>query len=204
MKRILGLFAAIAIVLCVSLGAFAQGKGGGKGSSGGRGNGGGKGSNGPVFGGGDSNRGRGGNDDSIGGSRKEKNKNKGNTNDILGGSNSENRGNNRYKGLSKKTGVPEDALRARFEAEKALNPKLTHGQFVAAHMISKNHKGISTSDILSGLRNGDSIGQVLHDRGWDKDRIKKERKRIKKEMKNNRDNNDDDDDFDDDDSDWKF
>lgn len=202
MKKLMGFFAVAAIVLCLSLGVSAQGKGGGKGNSGGRGNGGGKGSNGPVFGGSDSNRGRGGNNDSIGGGKKEKNKNKGNSGDVLGGSNSENHGNNRYKGLSKKTGVPEDVLRARYEAEKALNPKLTYGQFVAAHMIAKNHKGISTGDILGGLRDGDSIGQILHDRGWDKDRIKKERKRIKKEMKKNRDNNDDD--FDDDDRDWNF
>ena len=99
--------------------------------------------------------------------------------------------------MSKKTGISEGALRSRYELERRLNPDLTYGQFVAAHMISRNHRGISTGDILGGLRDGRSIGQILNNKGWDKGKINKERKRI-------RDNYKDDDDFDDRDDWWGF
>ena len=103
----------------------------------------------------------------------------------------------RFKGLSKKTGVSADRLQSRFEYERKLNPDLTYGQFVAANMISRNHRGISTDDILGGLRNGKSIGQTLKNKGWKRGKIDKERKRI-------RDINKDDDDYDDRDDNWDF
>lgn len=109
-------------------------------------------------------------------------------------------GSNRFRGLSKKTGVSQDDLRNRFETERALNPDLTYGQFVAAHMIAgnnKNNRNISTGGILSGLRNGDSIGETLHRSGFSDSQIKAERKRLKKLMK-------DDKDFEDRDRDWRF
>jgi hypothetical protein len=105
------------------------------------------------------------------------------------------KGSQRFKGLSKRLGIPEQKLAARYEIERAANPDLTYGQFVAAHMIAKNHKGISAGSILDGLRNGRSIGQTLKDRKWKKRQIDRERKRI-------RDLNRDDRDYDDRDDDW--
>ena len=88
---------------------------------------------------------------------------------------------NRFKGLSKKLGRSPESVRAWFESEKRMNPRLTYGQFVAANMIAKNdRKGISAQTILDGLRNGDSIGQVLHRRGTD-DRERDRLRRIIKE-----------------------
>ncbi len=99
----------------------------------------------------------------------------------------------RFKGLSKKTGVSTDRLQSQFEYERKLNPDLTYGQFVAANMISRNHRGISTGDILTGLRKGKSIGQTLKSNGWDKGKIDKERKRIRDIYKDDNDYDDRDD-----------
>jgi len=88
---------------------------------------------------------------------------------------------NRYKGLSKKTGHSPESLWAWYESERAKNPRLTHGQFVAANMIAQNpKKGISAQTILTGMRNGDSIGQVLHRRGMTEKEIRSERDRVRK------------------------
>lgn len=108
---------------------------------------------------------------------------------------------NRYKGLSKKLGRSPESIKAWFESERTLNRDLTYGQFVAANMISRNHKDITAGTILTGLRLGQSIGQTLRRKGWDDDRIGKERKRLKKMR-------DDDDDgmieYDDRDVDWRY
>jgi hypothetical protein len=104
--------------------------------------------------------------------------------------------NNRYEGLSRKTGMSSQSLRKWYESERELNPNLTYGQFVAANMIAGNHKGISAQSILNGLGNGSSIGQVLQDQGWNENQIRSERKRIKKNVKNAG--------YQDRDKDWKF
>ena len=176
--KLLGLFAVLVLVFGLSTGVFAQGKGKGKGN--GNGN------------------------SSRGNSNKSKNSDDSLWNGFPDDRNRRGNGNNsslnksqRFKGLSKKTGISQDTLRARFELERRLNPDLTYGQFVAAHMISRNHRGISTGDILGGLRDGRSIGQVLKNRGWDRGKIDKERKRIRDIYK-------DDDDFDDRDDYWGF
>lgn len=106
-------------------------------------------------------------------------------------------GSQRFKGLSKRLGIPQEKLETRYDIERAANPDLTYGQFVAAHMIARNHKGISAGDILDGLRNGRSIGQTLKGRKWDKRRIDRERKRIRDLYRDDRD-------YDDRDDDWKW
>jgi hypothetical protein len=185
-----GLLAGAILVLTLSIATFGQGKSNGKGN----GNGNGKGNSGTVV-------------DQIPGIKDDNNSNRGQgknkKNDPIGGifdDDHKGKGNsNRFKGLSKKTGIPESQLKARYEIEKRLNPDLTYGQFVAAHMVAKNHRGVSTGDILGGLRNGDSIGQILHDKGWDKGKIDKERKRIKKDREKDKDR-----DYDDDDRTWRL
>jgi len=171
--KLLGILVGLMLVCGLSNGVLAQGKG--KGSGKGNGN------------------------STRGNSNKSKNSDDSLWNGFPDDRNRRGNGNKsqRFKGLSKKTGISEDALRTRFELERRLNPDLTYGQFVAAHMISRNHRGISTGDILGGLRDGSSIGQTLKNKGWDKGKINKERKRIKDIYK-------DDDDFDDRDDYWGF
>lgn len=108
---------------------------------------------------------RGGNDD--------KGKGKPKKEDGLRGSD------NRFKGLSKKLGRSPESLRDWYNAERAVNPNLNYGQFVAANMVARNHD-MSPETFLRGLRRGRSIGQVLKDNGWNDDRIYEERKRLKK------------------------
>jgi hypothetical protein len=88
---------------------------------------------------------------------------------------------NRFQGLSKKTGHSPESLWAWYESERTRNPRLTHGQFVAANMIARNpRKGITTQTILDGLRKGDSIGEVLQRKGMNEREIRGERDRIRK------------------------
>lgn len=165
-KNLIGLILGLGLIFAVSSDAFAQGRGRG----GGGGNGNGRGNSGTVT------RGNSGNDN-INRSRNDRNdkinNNRGNTNAQ----------NNRYEGLSRKTGMSSQSLRKWYESQRELNPDLTYGQFVAANMIARNHQGISAQTILNGLENGSSIGQVLQDQGWNKNQIKSERKRIKKNVK---------------------
>ena len=188
-SRLIGLLTIAIIILAVSCLSFGQGKGNGRGNGNGGGNG--KGNSGSsvadIFGNDNSKRGRGNGkkNDSMGG--------------IFGDNQKGNGKSNRFKGLAKKTGMSPEALQARYEIERRMNPDLTYGQFVAAHMVGKNHRGISTGDILGGLRNGQSMGQVLHERGWDKNKIEKERKRIKKDRDRDHDG-----DYDDDDRTWRL
>jgi hypothetical protein len=173
--KLLGVLVGLILVCGLSAGVLAQGKGKSNG------------------------KGKGGGNASRGNSNKSKNSDDALWNGFPDDRNRRGNGNNsqRFKGLAKKTGLSENTLRARFELERRLNPGLTYGQFVAAHMISRNHRGISTGDILGGLRDGRSIGQTLKNNGWDKGKINKERKRIRDIYK-------DDDDFDDRDDYWGF
>ena len=79
---------------------------------------------------------------------------------------------NRYRGLSKKLGTTPEEMRARYQAALMANPNLTYGQFVAANVIADNmsgrRPGITSGAILSGLANGDSIGQTLQNLGISK------------------------------------
>ena len=184
-----GFLISAALVLVLSFSAFGQGKSKGKGNEKSSG----KGKSGSVV-----DKLPGASDDSKSKQGKGNNKKQ----DPLGGildDDQNGKGNsNRFKGLSKKTGISESQLRARYEAERRLNPDLTYGQFVAAHMVAKNHRGVSTGDILGGLRDGQSIGQVLSKKGWDQGKIDKERKRIKKDREKDKDR-----DYDDDDKTWR-
>jgi len=86
----------------------------------------------------------------------------------------------RYEGLSRALGTPASELNSRFEEALLANPNLTYGQWVAATMIgTKAPIGVTTEQILDGLRDGRSIGETLRDAGVGKDQIKAERKRIK-------------------------
>lgn len=83
---------------------------------------------------------------------------------------------NRYRGLSRKLGTTPEAMRSAYEAALLVNPDLKYGQFVAANVVADNLGGrfplITSSSILAGLANGDSIGQTLRELGMTKQQAK--------------------------------
>jgi hypothetical protein len=83
---------------------------------------------------------------------------------------------NRYRGLSRKLGTTPEAMRAAYLAALLANPNLKYGQFVAANVVADNLGGrfplITSSAILAGLADGDSIGQTLRNLGMTKDQAK--------------------------------
>lgn len=94
---------------------------------------------------------------------------------------------NRYNGISRKLGVSPATLRSRYEAALLGNPDLKFGQFVAANVIADNlhsrNPAITSSAILAGLQNGDSIGQTLKNLGVDGRDAKRIAKDAEREVK---------------------
>lgn len=96
---------------------------------------------------------------------------------------------NRYRGLSRRLGVTPEEVRAQYEAALLLNPDLTFGNFVAANMIADNlsrqgrFPNVTSAAILSGLANGDSIGQTLRSLGMPKDEANDLRKDAEERIK---------------------
>lgn len=156
LKRYLVFALSLAFAFVLSADALAQGKG--KGNAGGKGAG--------------QSQGKSKHDDDLW-DRDDKGKGKSGKDGRLSGSD------NRFKGLAKKLGRSPESLRNQYYAERAVNPNLNYGQFVAAHMVARNHN-MSPETILRGLRRGDSIGQTLKRDGWDDDRIRRERDRLKR------------------------
>jgi hypothetical protein len=74
-----------------------------------------------------------------------------------------------FRGIAEKLHTTPQALEAAYDAAKAANPKLTHGQFIAANVVAQNlgekNPAITTQAILDGLKSGKSIGQTLHSLG---------------------------------------
>lgn len=93
----------------------------------------------------------------------------------------------RYTGLSKKLGTTPEVLRTSYESALAANPDLTWGQFVAANVVSDNlgarYPNITSTAILSGLQNGDSLGQTLERLGLGEDQAEAAEKEVKREIK---------------------
>lgn len=74
-----------------------------------------------------------------------------------------------FRGIATKLNTTPEALESAYQAAKAANPKLTHGQFVAANMVAHNlgekNPAITTQALLDGLKNGQSIGKTLQSLG---------------------------------------
>jgi hypothetical protein len=74
-----------------------------------------------------------------------------------------------FRGIAAKLHTTPQALEAAYDAAKAANPNLTHGQFIAANVVAQNlgekNPAITTQAILDGLKSGKSIGQTLHSLG---------------------------------------
>jgi len=85
---------------------------------------------------------------------------------------------NRFRGLSRKLGTTPQAMRDAYAAALLQNPDLTYGQFVAANVVADNLNGsrrfptITAADILTGMADGDSLGETLRDLGLSKDQAK--------------------------------
>ncbi len=93
----------------------------------------------------------------------------------------------RFEGLSKRTGLEPAELESRYAYERNRNEDLTYGQFVAAHMIGMNGaRDVTTDEILSGLRDGRTIGDTLRAKGWDEERIRKVHEQVRKGNKKNK------------------
>jgi len=93
----------------------------------------------------------------------------------------------RFRGVAKKLGTTPDALEAEYAAARQANPKLTHGQFVAANMVAHNlsakNPNITTQAILDGLKSGKSIGQTLQSLGLSEKEAKEAEASAKHEAK---------------------
>ncbi len=93
----------------------------------------------------------------------------------------------RFRGVAKKLGTTPDALETEYLAARQTNPKLTHGQFVAANMVAHNlsakNPNITTQAILDGLKSGKSIGQTLQSLGLSEKEAKEAEASAKREAK---------------------
>ena len=94
---------------------------------------------------------------------------------------------NRYRGLSRKLGITPEQMRANYLAAVAANPNLKYGQFVAANVIADNlnarHPAITSTAILAGLANGDSIGETLRNLRVPKDQARAAEKAANRRIK---------------------
>src|SRR5215203_4055948 len=83
---------------------------------------------------------------------------------------------NRYRGLSRKLGTTPEEMRARYQAALLANPDLNYGNFVAANVIADNlnsrFPNVTSTNILAGLANGDSIGETLRNLRLSKEQAK--------------------------------
>ena len=70
-----------------------------------------------------------------------------------------------FRGVAAKLHTTPQALEAAYDAAKAANPNLTHGQFIAANVVAQNlgekNPAVTTQALLDGLKSGKSIGQTL-------------------------------------------
>lgn len=93
----------------------------------------------------------------------------------------------RYTGISKKLDTTPEALRTSYEAALAANPDLRWGQFVAANVIADNlgtrFPNITSAAILTGLQNGDSLGETLEKLGLGEEQAELAEKEAKREIK---------------------
>ena len=189
------------LVLVLAIGAFAQGKGGGKGGGGGSGRGGGSSSGhggGPPTGtgvdrglGNASDRSKGRSDDGLNNAS-----NKSNGRSDAGLERARKAKDNLRRAdddLRNHPGIPRtlrmnaNDLRGGYEAALVTNPDLTFGNYVSATRLSQNlgsrNPNITRGAILNGLASGRSLGQTLQDLGLNEHDSKEARKQVERELK---------------------
>jgi hypothetical protein len=79
-------------------------------------------------------------------------------------------------------------LRNGYQTALETNPNLKFGQYVAANRLARNlgttNPNITTDAILSGLSQGNSLGETLRNLGLSKDEAKRAEKEAKRQMEN--------------------
>ena len=92
-----------------------------------------------------------------------------------------------HPGMAANLHTTANDLRSGYQAALAANPNLKFGQYVAATRLPANLGGrfpnVTRAAILSGLANGQSIGQTLHDLGLSKQQAADAKKRAEREVK---------------------
>ncbi|MEP6708159.1 MAG: hypothetical protein ABJC05_11605 [Pyrinomonadaceae bacterium] len=94
---------------------------------------------------------------------------------------------NDHRGMAASLHTTANDLRAGYQAALLTNPSLKFGQYVAATRIAAHlgatNPNITRAAILTGLANGKSIGQTLHDLGVSDREAKEAKKRVEREIK---------------------
>ncbi len=97
---------------------------------------------------------------------------------------------NRFRGIAQRLNSTPEALQMQFETARSANSNLKFGHFVAANMIASNlnatNPNITTAAILSGLQEGRSIGQTLHDLGLSDEEAMTAEKEAKRAIKSSK------------------
>jgi len=92
-----------------------------------------------------------------------------------------------FRGIAAKLNTTPEALQNAFERARQTNPKLSRGNFIAANVLADNlgarRPNVTTAAILSGLQNGNSIGETLQSLGLDKKEAKAARKAADRRIK---------------------
>jgi hypothetical protein len=92
-----------------------------------------------------------------------------------------------FQGIAKKLNTTPDALESAYQTALAANPKLTRGQFVAAnvlaHDLGSKNPAITTDAILTGLKDGKSIGQTLKSLGLSASEAKEAERAARREAR---------------------
>jgi hypothetical protein len=92
-----------------------------------------------------------------------------------------------FRGIAAKLNTSPEALQSAFERARQSNPKLSRGNFIAANVLADNlgarRPNVTTAAILSGLQNGNSIGETLQSLGLSKGEAKAARKAADRRIK---------------------
>jgi len=92
-----------------------------------------------------------------------------------------------FRGIARKLNTTPEALQASLERARLTNPKLSRGNFIAANVLADNlgarRPNVTTAAILSGLQNGYSLGQTLHNLGLSKAEVKEARRAANRRIK---------------------
>ena len=88
--------------------------------------------------------------------------------------------------IARVSGRGANELRAGYRQALLTNPELKFGNYVAANMLARQlgsrYPGVTTSAILAGLADGDSIGETLRSLGVGKDEAKRAEKDVKRRI----------------------
>ena len=98
-----------------------------------------------------------------------------------------------HPGLPRALKTNANDLRSGYQAALAVNPDLTFGNYVSATRLGQNlnprFPNVTRDAILSGLNSGRSLGQTLQDLGLNEREAKDARRRVDDEIKQAKKNN---------------